>query len=159
LWARYRQLTSIYNVEPATVEALLDEICDQLGLGPIRSGHLLVFGLPAEVPGPRGALRSEAIQGPHAPQLIRPTDPPPPAPAVEHGAALLAGQTAILELEPFPALKHVTLRWGPHDSPLRRAVETELAHRLARVEAPAHETSVWMNLTAWAMLCLSLGIL
>jgi len=35
------------------------------------------------------------------------------------------GQTAILELEPFPSLRHVTLRWDPPQSLLRRAIENE----------------------------------
>lgn len=153
LWGRYRQMTSIYNVEPAAVEGLLAEICDQLGLGPIRSGNLLVFGLPAEVPSPRGAARREAIQAPHSPNLGQPAAPAPPEPAGE----LVAGQSALLELEPFAALKHVTLRWGPHDSPVRHAVEAELEHRLAHVEAPDHDTAAWMSMAAWAILCLCLG--
>ena len=31
-----------------------------------------------------------------------------------------------------------------------------LARRLADVESPAHDTSVWMSLIAWGLLCFSL---
>ena len=46
------------------------------------------------------------------------------------------GQTAILELDHFPLMNHVTLRWDPADAPLRRLIESELSRQLAETPAP-----------------------
>ncbi len=123
VFLRRRQLTCIYNVEPADVESALLESCQHLGLEPIHSGNLLVFGLALDVP----ALSAE-------------------------------GQNAILEMEPFTAGMHVTLRWDPHDSPLRPALEAELDRRLALRGAPEHETATWLNLAGFGLLAVSVVI-
>lgn len=64
-----------------------------------------------------------------------------------------------LELEPFDALKHVTLRWQPHDSPLRSAVEAELGRRLNAVGAPFHEGGLWLTTAGLFALVVALLIL
>jgi hypothetical protein len=143
LLRRQRALTCIYNVEPAEVEYLLGAVCEELGLEPIRSGNLYVFGLSLGASSGAGA---RGIQAPHHLPAARPSQP---GLAVEGGvlpAVELAGQTAILELETFSALCHVTLRWDPYDSPLRTVVEADLERRLAGARAPDHETGPWLTL-------------
>ncbi len=124
VFVRRRQLTCIYNVEPAEVENALLESCQHLGLDPIHSGNLLVFGL--------------SLDGP---------------------ALSAAGQNAILEMEPFTAGMHVTLRWDPHDSPLRPALEAELDRRLVLRGAPEHDTGTWLSLAGFGLLAVSVVIM
>jgi len=151
LWRR-RQMTSIYNVEPAQVEASLDDVCKHYGLSPIRSGNVYVFGPGLEAPPP--APSPEGIQAPHAvagmAQRVARMDRP------GNLADEFAGQTAVLELETFRALRHVTLRWDPSDSPLRTVIEQELERRLGDAGAPYHETSIWLSMAGYLVLGTSL---
>lgn len=148
LWGR-RATTAIYNVEPAVAESAIIEACGHLGLTPIRSGNLFVFGLtldPSHEP-PAG------IQAPHV--LPRSDHAIKPESSL---AEELGGENAILEVEPFPAMKHVTLRWDPYDSPVRPALEAELARRLSRLGAPYHDTGAWLGLIGSGLLALSMLI-
>lgn len=69
------------------------------------------------------------------------------------------GPNAILEVESSTAFQNVSLRWEPHDSPLRSALEAELRERLTRTPAPTHEVSAWCNLLGTALLVFSLFVL
>jgi hypothetical protein len=154
---RQRSLTSIYNVEPVAVEETVMDACEHLGLDPIRSGNLFVFGLTLEGPGKPALL--EGIQAPHS--LARTGQISAGAPAGKEGAAgaeEFAGQNAILELEPFAACKHVTLRWDPHDSPLRPVLETELDQRLGLAGSPDHDTGLWLTMSGYGLMSVSLAI-
>lgn len=151
IWAlsRRRGITAIYNTEPEVVQELLLEVCQHLRLEPVQSGNLFVFGLmEAPAPGLTG------IQPPHGLSRTGRTRPVyrEEATTVEE----LAGQNAILELEVFPMMKHVSLRWEPHHSPLRTAVEAELERRLLRVGAPYHATGAWLTLIGSALLGMSM---
>ena len=146
LWRR-RAITCVYNVEPAAVDSALAEACARLGLAPIRSGGLYVFGLSA---GPGEVRHPEGIQAPH----VRPRSGQAPVRSEEYG-----GQSGILEVEPFEAMKHVTLRWEPADTPLRAAVEGELERRLAAAGSPYHETAGWLGLMGSSLLVLSAAVL
>ena len=65
------------------------------------------------------------------------------------------GQTAVLELDSFPVLHHVTLRWDPADSLLRREVEGELAHHLKETAAPETDLGAWLTLLGLFLLALT----
>ncbi len=151
---RQRHLTSIYNVEPSLVAGALEEVCARLGLEPIRSGNLFVFGLALERHAPASP---EGIQAPHAlPYLAAgPVAAGKAEPAGGPGEALV-GQSAVLEIESFRPLRHATLRWDPADSPLRPVIEAELDRRLGVLGAPYHETGAILSLLGYGLLGLSL---
>ena len=124
-----RRLTCIYNVEPMDVEAGLEDACKRLGVSPIRTGNLFVFGFAND-------------------PTVSPM--PQPRPGEPH---------AILEVESSGSMKHVSLRWEPHDSPLRATLESDLCERLDRTAAPVHDASVWCNLLGTTLLLVSLFVL
>lgn len=157
IFLRQRALTSIYNVEPTIVAGVLTDACVDLGLDPIRSGNLFVFGLSLE--GPARPAFFEGIQAPHS--LMRPGRLPASPPTTGEGqppAEEFAGQNAVLELEPFAACKHVTLRWDPPDSPLRPVIEAELEQRLDQAGAPDHDTGIWLTMAGCGFMVVSVAI-
>lgn len=118
LWRR-RHVTAIYNVEVEQVEACLGHICGEWGLNPIRSGKLLLFGFTA-------------------------SDSPPVRAAIKQSPSPIAEQTAILEVERFAPMHHVTLRWDPVDATLRPFIENELAQRLAEASPRESALGNWL---------------
>jgi hypothetical protein len=137
---RRRHSTSIYNVQPATVEQMLRAICTRLGLNPVHSGHLFLFGIAPD-------LRTEPTDG-----LKDGVDKLPylDAPAAPDN---LANQAAVLEMDCFPFMNHVTLRWDPADTPLRREIEAALSHRLEETPGSASELGSWLMLVGSTLLC------
>ena len=70
-------MTSIYNVEPALVEAALEEVCQQYGLSPIRSGRETSSQLLAKLTrAPRmNAAHASSISAPQRrDQALRPQE-------------------------------------------------------------------------------------
>jgi hypothetical protein len=151
VFRRRRGLTSVYNVDPKALEAALAEVCQQHGLSPIRAGRTYRFG-PAVSPEQQAKGAGPTPEGIQVRHELLGVTPRlgvgrPAAPAAE-----LAGQAAVLELEVFRPLRHVTLCWEPHDSPLRVTVEEELEARLAAAGAPYHETALWLTMAGYAVL-------
>jgi hypothetical protein len=147
LLVRRRHLTAVYNVEPAVVEQSLEEVCLELGLNPVRSGSLFLFGITVGRAEPQAGPR-EALQAPHyLPRAAREG-------VLERAAPVrdLTDQAAILEVDTFPHMNHVTLRWDPADTPLRREVESALARRLARAPGPESELGGWLLLLGFVLL-------
>jgi hypothetical protein len=163
LFWRRRHRTCVYNVDPPTLVRTLAEVCDDFGLEPVRSGNLFLFGMDSVILPGRRPARPEGIQAPH----YRPTPGRPAGRLPEPAAGSVAGQeqapagellghTAILEVDSFPALRHVTLRWDPPSSPLRQEVEAELGRRLESTPAPEHQTGAWLTLIGLTLLAASL---
>lgn len=146
LWRR-RSFTAIYNVTPAMVEHSLEEVCAGLGLSPVRSGNVFLFGIHVAKEADPPAAHKEGIQAPH--YLPQPTWSPRRAAAA---ASDLAGQEAVLEIDSFPAMNHATLRWGPTSSPVRQTVERALADELARYPAPDSDLGGWLLLVGFTVL-------
>lgn len=168
LW-RQRRLTSIYNATEEMVEQALRRVCERLGASPVRSGNLFLFGLsPHLFPG-RAPLNGEGIQAPHY--------LPPDGHAADEGihladegvhladkvkveavrsASELLGHPAVLEMDSFPSLHHVTLRWDPAESPLRREIETQLTRELERTPAPEHDLGAWLLIIGLTLFVLAL---
>ncbi len=149
---RQRRLTSIYNVEPALIEHCLQQICLQLGIRPVRSGNLFLFGLAGEDPdgGVSLAPRSSAIEGIQPPHLLHATEIA--RPVVTHEQHFL-GQTAVLEVETWKRMRHVTLRWDPTESLFRQEIEAQLRLRLAEIPPEESEVGSWLILAGIALLC------
>lgn len=68
-----------------------------------------------------------------------------------------AEQRAMLEVDSFPLMHHVTLRWEPADAPLRRLVETELGHRLSQMLADDSVLGGWLLTLGFLLLSFDLG--
>jgi hypothetical protein len=62
----------------------------------------------------------------------------------------------VLEVDPFPAMRHITLCWDPADNPGRRAIEAELARRLQEVESRPSPVAVWLLTVAGCLVALML---
>ncbi len=138
---RRRELTAVYNVEPEAFEKALARVFGVLGLNPVRSGNLFVFG----------AAGSAAVQLPQTPGAERPAGD-----ASRKRETGLAGQGAVLEVEPFALLRHVTLRWDPSTSLLRREVEAELARTLAETHVSDNAVGDWLVLVAMGLIAFNL---
>ena len=141
---RRRALTAVYNVEPDAFEKALARVFGTLRLNPVRSGNLFVFSSVNRLQ-PEAAV--EAIQADS------------PASTVEKSRAVNVprlAQGAVLEVDPFPALRHVTLRWEPAASPLRRVVESELSRALVETRVPDHPVGDWLVLVAMALIAFNL---
>jgi hypothetical protein len=150
LFWRQRRITSIYNISAGQLQQALDKVCEKLGLHPVRSGNLLLFGLSLGA-SPATASGKALLQGPH----YRPAEPKPlptgvtetlapPRLSAAGSSSDLTAQAGILEIDPFPFMSHVTLRWDPADSPLRQEVEHALADQMARSETIPHDLGGWM---------------
>jgi hypothetical protein len=135
-----RGLTAIYNVEAEAFENALAQALGALGLKPLRSGHLFVLN-------PRGSLDAASLESITA---ASPSDRP------LAGAAAASATAAVLDVDPFRALRHVSLRWQPIDAPLRRVVENELERTLARVPSTNHAVGDWFVLLALALIAFNL---
>jgi hypothetical protein len=125
-----RGLTAVYNVEADAFENALAQSFGTLGLKPLRSGNMFVFNSSGNEAEPADAM----------------------------GAALPAGKRdpALLEVDSFRAMRHVSLRWEPINSPLRREVENELERTLGRVPTTNHSVGDWFVLLALALIAFNL---
>ena len=138
--------------------------CEALGLNPVRSGSLFLFGLSLGLSAERRGANGERIQSSqYLPSAVRVTghESLETLPQATFGSiapdSTILEQTAVLELDSFPLMRHVTLRWDPMDSPLRPVIETELSQRLA--EAPSHENMLGGWLVTLGCLMLAFEIL
>jgi hypothetical protein len=155
LLLRRRHVTAIYNVDPVAAEEALAEACMSLGVPPVRSGNLFLFGIVVgRTPGGRNGPRT-GIQAPHYLPADGREALPRTAPAAKAKGTDLLGQAAVLEVDAFPLMNHVTLRWDPPDPPLRHEVESALARRLAGSPAPDSDLGGWLLVLGFALLCLT----
>ena len=131
-----RHLTSIYNADPELMQRCLVQVCEQMGLDPARSGNLFVFGVEPAVK--TAASNGDGIKSTPVPTLAGPTN------------AILQ-ETSVLEIESFARFRHVTLRWDPADSFLRREVEAGLQRLLADVPVETTELGIWLTMIGVTM--------
>ncbi len=136
LW-RSRHQTSLYNVDPETVETLLNRIFERLEVRPLHSGDLYYFGTTKS-----GSLSNQAAEtaGGCASLKVQ---------------TLPVAQNVILEVETFRRMWHVTLRWEPAHSPVRQEIERELERELAETPVPAQLLGGWLTVLAIGLFLLA----
>jgi hypothetical protein len=147
LLQRRRALTAVYNVEPEVLEGTLTRVLERLGYSWAQAGRRFFLRLPDQAPAlpasPKPAV-AEAVQ----------TSLPPAAAGVAakglppHGAMTaaeiaLSDDASVVELEPFPLMRHVTLNWEVEDPAARQQVEAELGRALAEVRTPENPAGGW----------------
>jgi hypothetical protein len=144
LLRRRRQL-SIYNVDADQLDGVLADALRRLGLEGVRMGNRLVIGAPhGTPPDPNGQALSARSGG--------------SAPAALSAQPLAVGPATVgvLEIDPFPALRHVTLSWPEEPGPLQRDIEAELTRVL--METPPAQESVggWFLAAALGLFCVTI---
>jgi len=148
LWLR-RGKTVVYNVAPMDFERALGQLLDRLGLEWNRLGNRVFVAVGRE------AVRPEAMRYEHAYAAE-------PLAAVELTGALAPPRPpgeAVLDMEPFEGMCHITLHWRRHSGLVRDELEAELARALAQVPAPEHATGGWlMGLAAFLLALIFMGI-
>jgi hypothetical protein len=140
-----RGITAIYNVDADSFEKALAQVFGVLRLNPLRSGSFFVFN--------RVALPVTARLEPE------PVASATNSPSFGADGGLADGgvpERAVLEIDPFRAMRHVTLRWQPATSRLRNEVENELERVLGRVESTNHAVGDWFVLVSLALLAFNL---
>jgi hypothetical protein len=105
-------------------------VCEQLGFNPVRSGDMFLFGQPLGF-----VSEHHGGQGKFA--------------APENKAAVVTAnqgleQPAILNVDSFPLLRHVTLRWDPANAPVRKIVESELSRYLSEQVSDESLVGGWL---------------
>jgi hypothetical protein len=62
--------------------------------------------------------------------------------------------TSVLALDPFPAMRHVTLQWPREAGPWRQEIEAELANTLRDVYTRDNPAGLWLMSIGSTLLCL-----
>ena len=164
LWRR-RHVSVVYHVSPGLLLRALDQAFERLKLAPVRVANRIIFGLR-----PSQALSlQEAIQTPR--QATAPLafagaadgreepagdGPHPDLAAAEHLNIARLGE---LEIDPFPAMRNVTLRWRGVEPTLRRDIAAELAKALAEVEPPENPMAGWFMTIVGFLTLLIVGLI
>lgn len=145
LWWR-RGITVIYQIEPAALDRALDRVCDRFGLDATRQANHLWIS-PRSKAAPVAALSdAENSAGGRVPVM-------------PNGYGTATAEDAEIELDVFPAMRNITLRWHMTPETLRRDVEVELAKVLNEVASPDNPASGWLLTLAGCLFLLLFGLL
>lgn len=120
LWRR-RLATAIYNIELPTLQDYISLTLNRLGLDWQQIDHRYFISAPQ-------VAKSDAIRAPETPTFA---------------AANPAAPKLMLELDPFPAVRHVTLYWSGVGG-LRDEIEAELARNLGDARHGPNPVAKWM---------------
>jgi hypothetical protein len=144
LWRRHAY-TLVYNVEPALLEGALGQVFGRLGLAGVRIGHRIIIQEMAADP---NQPVIEAVQT--SPGVV-PRRALPGAAALGSEALAADGKPessqqalARLDLDLFPSMRNVSMRWRSDSRGIRRDVEAELSRLLAEVETPENPIAGWL---------------
>jgi hypothetical protein len=141
LWRR-RLFTAVYNIEPAALEESLSRTLDSLGIHWMRTGPHYLIGHRVESGKPwysrTPAAASVLPAGQAAPHLSDVVDlsraiGPDALPPTNGEPRALREYRLLFTLNAFQSFRHVTLYWPDGATPIRQAVERELAAELTRV--------------------------
>jgi hypothetical protein len=138
LLRRRRTMTTVYNVHPAIFDDVMTQVLDRQVGSWSRSGNRIVV-----VDG--GVASSDSAAHPEGPPTL-PWDPDP-------AAGLAPSQHVLFELDPFPAMRHVTIYWRTATEETRRAIEAGLAVQLAQVRSGYNPTGGWFLSLAACLFC------
>jgi hypothetical protein len=148
LWLR-RGKTVIYNVSRLDFERVLTLLLDRLGLEWNRLGNRVFVGAGQEAAKPVTLAYEHAFAS-------------DPLVAAEAAVALPAPRPpgeAVLDIEPFASMCHVTLHWRRQEGLIREELEAELERALAQMAAPDHPTGGWlMGLAGFLLALIFMGI-
>jgi hypothetical protein len=148
LWRRRTQI-SIYNIEPPVFAEVLTDVLDRLGLEWRQNGPQRVLLRFRESPLSDVGARIDSI---HVPPRSERGEPRPHfATAITQDDSSADCPWSVLAVEPFPALRHVTVHWLSHHETTRLEVDAELTKALLQVRAAPSPVSGWF-------LALSLGL-
>lgn len=111
--------TEIYQVDPALFAKVLEGTLATLGLAAFRDKDRLIL---------TSAKKSEASESTGITQLPVPSSP---------------DRVGLLQVDTFPAMCHVTLRWGQCRADLRRDIETELDKALVLAAPEENPAAGW----------------
>ncbi|HEV3257840.1 MAG TPA: hypothetical protein VG013_13220 [Gemmataceae bacterium] len=166
LLRKRRHVLSIFNVDPAVVPEVLAQVLDQLRLPWTRSGNQVFIASPGtgldDVNGPpveavQAPLHSHISAGPsaagHDPREFHPQPSDSDNPV---SAGQTSGQRLLLELDPFPAMRHVSLCWAEDAWPARPEIEAELRKALGMVPTRHNPAGVWLGSFATCLFILML---
>ncbi len=142
LLLQQRKQTVIYNIDLATFEEALAATCARLGLRPTHSGTSYLFDPAKDYLHTAAGDKASDGNGSEAraPRQIGVPD---------------TRQVALMEVDCFRAMRHITLRWSAANSALRREVETELANQLDEFFVPPGELGGWLTVLALLLFGLS----
>ena len=129
-----RRVTIVYNIDTAILESTVVAAIDALGLPWQRVvGGFQIGGRVA---------KKRPILDDDEPGEKKAADPKP------RPTIALAGQTAFLRIDAFPAFQHATLRWSDYDPLLRTEIETELDKVFQQAESPPNAAGGWLMTAA-----------
>jgi hypothetical protein len=133
-----RGVTSVYNMDPDRFDEVLGRALDQLGYSWARAGNRFYLRVPAPLPSAKPEQPAVGqITAAGAVSLEAPVHTAPLAPAA------VPEQNAVIEVDPFPAMHHVTVRWGLVGPSLRQEVEGEVTRALAGVVTRENPSGGW----------------
>lgn len=131
-----RAITVIYNLEPAVLDEVLVRAFAQVRLKAVRIGNRFFLAPPS--PALVGEPASQAIQAAGNYDGSGGREGPAPLPT-----EIPAKQKPVLSIDPFPAMRNVSLRWRPGNEALRGDVEAELGRELARINCEDNPVAGW----------------
>jgi hypothetical protein len=146
LWLlrRRRHVLSIYNIDPTIIHEALGQVLDRMKLDWTSAGNYIAIGFKGDLNnGINGAGRLAILAPKRSPvgtSLL-------PAAEVAEGDLdrHAVNQKLLIEIDPFPAMRHVSLSWPDDAGPLRQEIEMELAKVLADVRTRPNPVSLWLG--------------
>jgi hypothetical protein len=162
-WRSY--VTCVYNVVPEVLDQALGEALDRLQLSWRRSWNRVHIGPP--IPADGQAIPQEEAQWQSTKEAVLATDkgfdtgvrssilePQSSSPISQRPNDRMDSSAlrTVVELDPFPAMHHVTLRWLAGGGALRKEVEATLAKVLAEGESTYNPAAVWLMSVATVLL-------
>jgi hypothetical protein len=122
IWHR-RRVTSIYNIDAAGLNDAIQQTLHRVGLEGVRDEKRIFLARS-----PDAVARGNEVL---------------PVSAASHVVAV-PFQDCFVDVNPWPALRHVTLHWSTGAEPLRPAFERELKRTLANVTSRPNPAGNWL---------------